>query len=159
MKTILDIFSPRQWLIIASSFIILAVGTSLNFNFGIFIKPLVEEFDWSRTTVSAGFSVFMLAGSFSAILTGGLADRYGTRRVVFFGTIMIAAAMFAASRIQTAWEFYLAVGVLAGVGRSAFNTPVLAFIQRSFTRNRGLATGLAGSGGGLGIFLAAPLLG
>ncbi len=159
MKTILDIFSPRQWLIIASSFIILAVGTSLNFNFGIFIKPLVEEFDWSRTTVSAGFSVFMLAGSFSAILTGGLADRYGTRRVVFFGTIMIAAAMFATSRIQTAWEFYLTVGVLAGVGRSAFNTPVLAFIQRSFTRNRGLATGLAGSGGGLGIFLAAPLLG
>ncbi len=146
-------------MIIASSFVILATGTSLNFNFGIFIKPLVEEFDWSRTTVSGGFSLFMLAGSFSAILAGGLADRYGTRRVVIFGTFMIAAGMFLASRIQSAWEFYLVVGVLAGIGRSAFNTPVLAFIQRSFTHNRGLATGLAGSGGGLGIFLAAPLLG
>jgi len=38
-------------------------------------------------------------------------------------------------------------------------TPVQAYIQRSFTRNRGLATGLAGSGSGMGIVLIAPLTG
>ena len=135
------------------------MGSSINFNFGIFIKPLVDEFGWSRSAVSAGFSIFMLVGSASAILSGGLADRYGTRRVVIFGTLLVFMSMVLVSRIQNIWEYYLLIGVLGGLGRSALNTPILAFIQRSFTRNRGLATGLAGSGGGLGILLSAPLIG
>ncbi len=153
------IFSAQQWTIIACCFAILAVASSLNFNFGIFIKPLVDDFGWSRTSVSAGFSIYMLIGAANAILAGGLADRFGTRRVVFTGMLLIAASLLLASGLQEIWEFYLLVGVLAGLGRSAFITPILAFIQRSFTHNRGLATGLAGSGGGLGILLSAPLIG
>ncbi|MFP6891119.1 MAG: MFS transporter [Nitrospinota bacterium] len=159
MKKPSFVFSSRQWTVIASCFIILGLGSSLNFNFGIFIKPLLDEFSWSRSAISAGFSIFMLAGSGSAILAGGLADRYGARYVVFGGTFLIVGAMYFASRLQNILEFYLLVGAVTGLGRSAFNTPVIAYIQRSFTRNRGLATGLAGAGGGLGILLTAPLIG
>ena len=48
---------------------------------------------------------------------------------------------------------------MAGTGRAAIATPVQAFIQRNLTRHRGLATGLAGSGTGLGILILAPLTG
>ncbi|MBT6394205.1 MAG: MFS transporter [Nitrospinaceae bacterium] len=153
------LFSTYQWAIIASCFVMLALGSSLNFNFGIFLKPLSEEFGWSRSSISAGFSIFMITGSASAILAGAMADKYGTRRVVIVGTLLITLAMIFASRLQSIWEFYLLIGVISGLGRSAFNTPILAFIQRSFTQNRGLATGLAGAGGGLGILITAPILG
>lgn len=153
------IFSAYQWAIIASCFIMLALGSSLNFNFGIFLKPLTDEFSWARSSVSAGFSIFMITGSASAILAGAMADKFGTRRVVVIGTLLITLAMILASRMQSIWEFYLLIGVISGLGRSAFNTPILAFIQRAFTQNRGLATGLAGAGGGLGILMTAPILG
>ena len=42
------VFSSRQWTVIASCFIILGLGSGLNFNFGIFITPLLDEFSWSR---------------------------------------------------------------------------------------------------------------
>jgi len=153
------LFSPRQWTVIASCFIVLALGSSINFNFGIFIKPLLDEFSWSRSAISAGFSIFMLVGAVCAILAGGLADRFGARNVIIGGALLIAGTMLFASRLQNIWEFYLLVGVFAGIGRSAFNTPILAYIQRTFSRNRGLATGIAGAGSGLGLLLTAPLLG
>ena len=153
------IFSAYQWMIIASCFVMLALGSSINFNFGIFLKPLSEEFGWARSSVSAGFSIFMITGSASAILAGAMADKFGTRRIVIAGTLMITLAMILASRLESIWEFYLLIGVVSGLGRSAFNTPILTFIQRAFTQNRGLATGLAGAGGGLGILMTAPILG
>ena len=159
MQEKLAIFSAYQWMIIASCFVMLALGSSINFNFGIFLKPLSEEFGWARSSVSAGFSIFMITGSASAILAGAMADKFGTRRIVIAGTLMITLAMILASRLESIWEFYLLIGVVSGLGRSAFNTPILTFIQRAFTQNRGLATGLAGAGGGLGILMTAPILG
>jgi MFS family permease len=159
MQEKLAIFSAYQWMIIASCFVMLALGSSINFNFGIFLKPLSEEFGWARSSVSAGFSIFMITGSASAILAGAMADKFGTRRIVIVGTLMITLSMILASRMESIWEFYLLIGVVSGLGRSAFNTPILTFIQRAFTQNRGLATGLAGAGGGLGILVTAPILG
>jgi len=159
MQEKLAIFSAYQWMIIASCFVMLALGSSINFNFGIFLKPLSDEFGWARSSVSAGFSIFMITGSASAILAGAMADKFGTRRIVIAGTLMITLAMILASRLESIWEFYLLIGVVSGLGRSAFNTPILTFIQRAFTQNRGLATGLAGAGGGLGILMTAPILG
>jgi predicted MFS family arabinose efflux permease len=153
------IFTPRQWLIIASSFVVLALASGLMFSFGIFVKPLGSAFDWSRSSISAGYSIFMVVGSLSAILMGRLSDRYGARKVVILGTIFNVIALGLASVMNSLWQFYLLIGVLLGLGRSSYSIAVVAYVQRAFTHNRGLATGLAGSGSGLGILLLAPLTG
>ncbi len=153
------IFTPRQWLVIAASFIVLALSTGLMFSFGIFVKPLGSAFDWSRSSVSAGYSIFMIVGSMSAILMGRLSDRYGARKVVILGTVLNVLALGFASVMQNLWQFYLLIGVMMGLGRSAYSISTIAYVQRAFTHNRGLATGLAGSGSGLGVLLIAPLAG
>lgn len=151
------IFTPRQWLIIAASFIVLSLASGLMFNFGIFLKEVESAFEGSRSGVSAGYSIFMLVGFASAILMGHLSDRYGARKIVILGTVLNVIALGFASVMQSVWQFYLLIGVMLGLGRSAYSIATVAYIQRAFTQNRGLATGLAGSGSGLGISMMAPL--
>lgn len=153
------IFNAREWLLILACFVLLAVSSGMNFNFGIFIKPLSTEFGWSRSTVSAGFSIFMFTVSATAILAGGLADRFGTRRAVLFGTVLLGIGLVASSKIQNLWHFYILAGVMQGVGRSFFMVPIQIFLPRAFMNNRGLATGLAGAGTGAGILFLPPLTG
>lgn len=48
------------------------------------------------------------------------------------------------------WHFFLAFGVLNGCGTSLLFTPCVAAIGHFFKERRGLATGLASTGGGVG---------
>ncbi|MEE9276399.1 MAG: MFS transporter [bacterium] len=159
MKNSPRLFSPRQWILISACFVLLSISGGMNFNFGIFIKPFADEFQWSRSVISAGYSIYMGMLALSAVLLGGLADRYGARPVVLAGALIYGVSLLLSSRIQSLWEFYLLAGVVAGLGRGSFMVPINAFLQRTFTRNRGLATGLAGAGTGAGILFFSPLTG
>lgn len=152
-------FSRQQWVILAATFVLLGLFSGFNFLFGIFLDPLIHEFGWARSTASFAYSINMFMIGASAMVAGSLADRYGTRPVVLVGSFLGGLSLLFSSGIHSLWSYYLLAGVLAGIGRSCFLTPVQAFIQRIFTRNRGLATGLAGSGTGMGVLLLSPLAG
>ncbi len=152
-------FSPRQWLFIAAAFALMGLFSGLNFLFGVFLNPLIDEFGWNRSTASAAYSINMCMIAFCSMLAGGLSDRFGTRPVLLAGALIAGGSLLLSSLIGNLWQYFLLAGAMAGLGRAAIATPVQAFIQRNMTRNRGLATGLAGSGAGLGILALAPLTG
>lgn len=152
-------FTPQQWGIISACFVLLGLFFGFNFMFGIFIKPLIAEFGWTVSATSAAYTIYMAMVAMCGVLVGGLADRYGARPVILAGTLLAGGSVALAGSIQNLWQFYLLTGVLAGLGRSALQTPVSAYLQRAFTANRGLATGLAGSGSGMGLIFFSPLAG
>ena len=53
-------------------------------------------------------------------------------------------------RMETAWELYLYLGLLAGIGLSAHDVGTLSTITRWFVRRRGLMSGFIKAGGGIG---------
>ena len=159
MERLHRLFSPGQWLFIVSAFVLLGLFSGLNFLFGVFLNPLVDEFDWTRSTASAAFSINMFMIAFCSMIAGGLSDKFGTRPVLIVGILISGGSLLLSFFIQNLWHYFLFTGVMAGTGRAAIATPVQAFIQRNLTRHRGLATGLAGSGTGLGILMLAPLTG
>jgi len=55
------------------------------------------------------------------------------------------------------WQLYLFYGVIVGIGMSGTDTPVLSTIARWFVKRRGITTGIAKTGAGIGI-LTMPLL-
>jgi hypothetical protein len=56
------------YLIIAACAGIQAIGIGTYVTFGVFFKPLLAEFDWSRTTLSGAHSLaFLIAGIFGII--------------------------------------------------------------------------------------------
>lgn len=133
--------------------------SGLNFLFGVFLNPLIDEFAWNRSTASAAYSINMFMIAFCSMIAGGFSDKFGTRPVVLVGLLIAGGSLLLSFFIQNLWHYFLFTGVLAGTGRAAIATPVQAFIQRNLNRHRGLATGLAGSGTGLGILILAPLTG
>ena len=62
----------------------MAMSSGINFHgFGNFIIPLSKEFGWSRTTVSAVFSLARLEAGFIGPAEGWAVDRMGPRKLMF----------------------------------------------------------------------------
>ncbi len=136
----------------------MSYGPIIAFTFGVFIKPLSEEFGWSRTDISLGFSfsLFMLSGM--APIVGRLVDRFGARKVIIpsvlvFGSGVASLALLSASL----WHFYAMYILLGLVSVGAATLPYLTVVSQWFDKQRGLALGLAMVGMGLGTFVMPAL--
>ena len=144
------------WVVLAASVAIIAVGTGIIFSLAVFLRPLEEEFGWTRSLISGiAFVNWVIFGA-GSLAAGILSDRIGARRVVGAGAGLLGAALVVSSQIRTAGQLYVAFGVLGALGASAFYVPLSATATRWFAARRGLAMGIISSGMGLGIFVVPP---
>ena len=138
------------WFIVACVFVILFVIFGSAYSFSTFFESLQTEFDTSRSSVSlvfaiAGFIYFSLGA-----ISGQIADRFGSRRVIIFGVIVVSISFLLASRVETIWQIYAVYGLGIGIGIGFAYAPAISVVQRWFVKRRGLASGLAVTGIGLG---------
>ena len=127
--------------------------------FGVFFKPLLTEFHWTRAQTSMAFSISLFMQASLVIVMGWLTDRLGPRFVVAFFGSFLGWSLMLISRMETLWQFILFYGVVGGIGASVLNIPIMATISRWFVKRRGLMTGIVQAGAGIGGFLLAPLAG
>ncbi|MDO8634712.1 MAG: MFS transporter [Dehalococcoidia bacterium] len=145
---------PGWWIVIASG-VIWATAIGSYQTFGVFLKPIQNEFGWGRAVTASAFLISGLTAAILAPVTGTLSDRFGPRLVVTCSGIVSTTGYFLVSLVHTQWQLY-GVFVLMGTVMT-FSVPIQATISRWFTLRRGLALGLAGIGGGLGQALWPPL--
>ncbi|MBV8056313.1 MAG: MFS transporter [Deltaproteobacteria bacterium] len=147
------------WVVLAAGVgLALHIGPIIVSTFGVFFKPLSQEFGWSRAEVSLAFSLLNLEGIVVVPVIGRLVDRLGARRVIvpsvlFFGLGIMSLYFLTASL----WHFY-ALYLVLGVGGGG-TSPVgySKVIAHWFDKKRGLALALAISGVSLGGFIMPPL--
>ena len=147
------------WWLLAGATVIMAVTGGLSFwAFGLYIGPLEDEFGWSRSEVSLGFSISLLASGLVAPFVGRWVDRHGPRRMFLLGTGITVVAFLLLALTSNLWQWFL-LQALAGVARQMLHLiPLSALIARWFQRRRGLAMGILASGFMAGGFTLAPLL-
>jgi predicted MFS family arabinose efflux permease len=133
------------------------VGAGVTFSLAIFLRPLEEEFGWSRSLISGIALLNWVIFGAGSLAWGAGSDRLGTRRVVLLGALVLGSALLLSSQARAAWQLYGAFGVLGAAGASAFYAPLSATVTRWFTVRRGLALGLLNCGMGLGILVVPPL--
>jgi OFA family oxalate/formate antiporter-like MFS transporter len=145
------------WFVVAAAFAVTFVGFGSAYTFSAFIEPLQRDFEASRGSVSLVFSLagFLYFGL--GVVSGPLADRWGSRRLAVAGMLLTASGLAAASIARTLTEIYLAYGLGVGLGVGCAYVPALGAVQRWFVRRRGFASGLAVSGIGVGTLLMPPL--
>jgi len=148
---------PMAWIVLAAAFSMQMAFAGTHFAFGVFLKPVAEEFQWSRGATSFAYTLLWWVSSPAAFFLGWLSDRVGARKVLLFGSLIFGLGIILSSRIQYLWEFYLYFGVLAGIGRAAARAPLLSAVFQFFSRRKGLAVGITLSGTGIGT-LAFPYL-
>jgi OFA family oxalate/formate antiporter-like MFS transporter len=144
------------WLVVAAAFAVTFVGFGSAYTFSAFVQSLQREFGASRGSVSLVFSLagFLYFGL--GIVSGPLADRWGSRRLAIVGMILTGIGLAIASAARSLSEVYAAYGLGVGLGVGCAYVPALGAVQRWFTRRRGFASGLAVSGIGVGTLVMPP---
>ncbi len=133
------------------------IGFGTQMSFGVFFKPMLNEFGWTRAATAGSFSVMMVVGGVMGIFSGKLSDRFGPRLVISITGIFLGAGFLLMSRIDSLWQLYLFYGVLVAIGSSGIFIPLTSMIIRWFDRRRGLMSGIALAGIGLGIATVPPI--
>ncbi|MCE5243519.1 MAG: OFA family MFS transporter [Syntrophobacteraceae bacterium] len=129
----------------------------LLYAFSVFIRPLRAQFGWSASEVALAYAIACLVFGLMTFPAGRLSDKYGPRKVVLVGSIILAVGFFLVSTISTKWELYLWYGVVAAFGGGMIYLPPIATAPKWWPDRRALATGFAVVGLGLGSFIMGPL--
>src|ERR1700716_2344106 len=149
-------------MVVASAFVIMFVMLGTAYSFTAFFAPLQQAFGASRGDVSLAFSINVPLFFVLGAVSGPLADRFGARATCLFGVMIGAAGLMYAASATALWQVYLGFGLCLGVGIGFAFVPSVAAVQRWFVARRGLASGLAVSGIGVGTLLlpiaATPLI-
>ena len=147
----------RGWFVVASAFAVTFVGFGSAYTFSAFLESLQRDFGASRGSVSLVFSLagFLYFGL--GIVSGPLADRFGSRSLAVTGMLLVGLGLAAASAARSLVEVYAAYGLGVGLGVGTAYVPAIGAVQRWFVRRRGFASGLAVSGIGVGTLVMPPL--
>jgi MFS family permease len=109
------------------------------------VVPLIgsQEFGFVlRTTIFSFIVTFGLVKAFSNLFAGGLADRFGRKKVLVAGWILGVPVPFMIM-LAPSWGWIVAANVLLGANQGlAWSMTVIMKIDLVGPRQRGLATGL-----------------
>jgi len=146
------------YVIVFIVFILQTVMFGPQASFGVFIKPLATEFDWSRALIAGAFSMSNLVQGFSTLITGWLNDRLGPRIILTICGVLVGAGLMLMYLVDSAWQLYLFYAVLIGIGMGGVSAPQMSTIARWFVKRRNIATSVLFVGGGFGGFVGPPLI-
>jgi MFS family permease len=153
--------APRTfygWRIVAGCFLTLLVSVGIGiYAPPVFLVPLQEHFGWSRAAISAGPSLAFLVSGVLSPFVGSWVDRYGARRLISIGAVIMAITFALFGTMQSLWQLY-AISIIAPIGVScAAFIPNQTLISNWFEKKAGLAMGIALAGIGFGGLAIAPL--
>lgn len=145
------------WYVVAAAFAVTFVGFGSAYSFSAFVESLQRDFAASRGQISLVFSLagFLYFGF--GVISGPLADRFGSRRLAVAGMLLTGAGLAAAGVAQSLLQVYVAYGLGVGLGVGCAYVPAVGAVQRWFVRRRGFASGLAVAGIGVGTLVMPPL--
>lgn len=130
------------WWVVLASALAFFFGTIpvVVFSFGVFLKPLAQEFHSGRAAISLAFTLHNVLGALAAPVAGRLVDRFGARRVILPATFIVSAILLSSKLwLGGIWQLYIFYAALGIVGSGAGPVPYCAVISRWFDRQRGLA--------------------
>ena len=145
------------YLVVVAAFFTMAAMFGLYYAFGIFFKPVLTEFGWTRAMTSGAFSLSWIVSGFLAIAMGGLTDKFGPRIVMTLSGIILGIGYLLMSQISAIWQLYLFYGVIIGIGMGGSFVPLASTVARWFVRKRSTMTGIVLAGAGVGTLFAPPI--
>ena len=140
----------RGWSVVAGAFGVMVAGFGCTYAFSAFFIPLQEAFAASRAALSWAFSIAVFLYFVLGAVSGPLADRLGPRGMTLAGLAVIGIGFAVASRAEALWQVYAGYSLGIGIGVGLSYVPAVGAVQRWFVAKRGLASGIAVSGIGVG---------
>ena len=147
----------KRWVIVMAS---VMCQTALGgiYAWSAFVPPLTTRYGLSSARCSLLFGAMIATFTITTIPAGRLLLRYGPRRIASAGAILFAIGYLIASYSEGSFvRLLLGLGLVAGSGIGLAYVCPLSVGMAWFPRHRGLVTGVAVAGFGMGAILLSAL--
>lgn len=141
--------AARRWVQLLAGLVCMVTIANLQYGWTLFVHPLRVAHGWDRSAIQVAFTLFILAETWLLPLEGWIVDRFGPRRVVLAGGVLIAAAWSVNAVATSLLQLYVGA-ILGGIGAGAVFGTCIANSLKWFPDRRGLAAGLTAAGYGMG---------
>ena len=147
------------WVVVAVTFLALLAAQAVRAAPGVIITSFESEFGWTRTEISLAVSLSILTFGLGGPLGGTLIDRYGPRRVMLVGDLLIVAGLVGLIFVRELWQMYLVWGLPIGIGTGAVGGVLGAAVAlRWFRVHRGIVIGAFGAATSAGQLIFVPAM-
>ncbi|THX44544.1 MFS general substrate transporter [Aureobasidium pullulans] len=149
----------RAWLVVLGAWCGLTASIGLYNTTGVFSVIISNTILTSSSSTSIGwiFSIYAFMVWIVGVWVGPCFDVFGPRMLMMAGMFCTVLGMICLSFCTEYYQIFLAFSLLTGLGSSLLLTPSMACVAHWFDTRRGLASGIAWTGGGVGGVLF-PLL-
>jgi sugar phosphate permease len=142
--------------------IVLAAGSRTSL--AAFLRPIESDLGLDRAVLSTAGALTVLTYGLAQPVVGGLASRFGPRRVMICAVLLTALGGVGVATATEPWQLYVFAGVLPGLSfAGASSVPAAVLLAGWFSTRLGLATGIVSSaipaGQAFSVPLATALLG
>ena len=144
--------SSNRWLQLVMGVIAMMAIANLQYAWTIFVNPMQKQWGWSLAAIQGVFAMFILAETWLVPFEAYLVDRFGPRKIVSFGAVLVGIS-WVGSGMATSLEALYASYVLGGVGAGAVYGASVGNAMKWFPDHRGLAAGCTAGGYGIGTAL------
>lgn len=127
------------------------------YSWSIYVKPLIDAHGWDQGAVSLAMSIATMVIPISMIPAAKILAKQGPTKTALIGTVFYVLGLVISGFANNLILLYLGFGVLGGIGVGfIYGTPVATCIKW-FPDKKGLISGLAVGGFGLGSIVFAPI--
>lgn len=147
------------WVVVAVTVMTLIISAGLRSSPGVMILPIEKDLGWSRASLSLGASIGLLVFGLVGPLAGSLIDRFGPKRVMLVGLVLMVASAVTSALMSVEWQMLLFWGGLSGLGTGLAAAVLGATVaSRWFVARRGLVVGIFGAATSAGQLIFLPAL-
>lgn len=112
----------------------------------------------SESTASWVFSMHLGVMYFGNVIFGSLFDKFGARKLLIAGTVVMCGGLFCTAESTTVGQFILSFGITTAIGTSLAMPALIAVVTHWFLRRRAMACLIATIGGLVGASCIAVML-
>ncbi len=139
--------------------VLLAINFGMRASFGFFMTPISSEFGYGREIFAFSLALQNLCWGLFQPIAGAVADRFGTAKTIYVGSIAYALGLYVTATADSFWGLHIGAGILVGMGIAGTGLGVVlpALARMVSEENRGLALGLGTAAGSFGQLLVIPV--
>jgi MFS transporter, OFA family, oxalate/formate antiporter len=138
-----------RWLQLAAGVACMVMIANLQYGWTLFVQPIHDRHGWPRAAIQVAFSIFVITEAWLVPLEGWFVDRFGPRRIVVAGGLLVGAAWAVNASATTLPLLYLGAA-LGGIGVGCVYGTCVGSALKWFPDRRGLAAGITAAGFGIG---------
>ncbi|KAK0224157.1 major facilitator superfamily domain-containing protein [Armillaria fumosa] len=142
----------RAWLVVLGCFMFASTCMAYGLVWGVlqdyYHTYMFPETSLSILSLAGGVQNFLMNGT--AYLSGGLGDRYGYKRLLILSSILAYLCLLASAFSTKLYHVFLFQGIFLGFSHGLGMPLYMSLPSQWFLEKRGVATGLAVCGSGIG---------